>query len=179
MANQYRVLRHFRVAGAMRKPSDLLNAADVKNADTLIAQRYLVSADADTASSNLGGPTPDPKIAQDRMVEQAAGRQGGPEDDVADDSPVGGGITEEEGKKLRGKLPDEFPGRAELEAEGLDTYAKVRGSLDTVEDIPGIGPATAEKIRKAFGLASTVNDAGSEVGGGEPGDSTVPKAPNV
>lgn len=56
----------------------------------------------------------------------------------------------EESKPLRGPLPEDFPGHGALENAGLTTYAKVRKSLDALEEVDGIGPATAEKIREAM-----------------------------
>jgi hypothetical protein len=56
--------------------------------------------------------------------------------------------------QLRGKLPDDFPGHAALEAEGITTYAKVRKRLADLTDIPGIGDATAEKISAAMSESS-------------------------
>lgn len=46
---------------------------------------------------------------------------------------------------LRGKLPEDFPGKAALEAAGITTYAQLRDAGDVTE-IEGIGPATKEKI---------------------------------
>lgn len=49
-------------------------------------------------------------------------------------------------------LPDDFPGRAALEEAGEATPAKVRKRVadNTLTEIPGIGEATAEKIKEAF-----------------------------
>ncbi|HKS27824.1 MAG TPA: hypothetical protein VJS44_08395 [Pyrinomonadaceae bacterium] len=60
---------------------------------------------------------------------------------------------ETEGKSLRGKLPEDFPGQAALEAEGVGTYAQARKRVKdgTLTDIPGIGDATAAKIAEALG----------------------------
>lgn len=176
MAKQFRVIRHIRVGGAMRKPGDLVDAADINNPKALIEQRYIIAADDDSTFGNAGGPTPDPKIAQDRIVEKAAGRKGGPEGDIAPDSPV-----QATGERLKGKLPEDFPGHKALSEAGLDTYAKVRKQLDNLEDLDGIGPKTAESIREAFaGEAAGDDGEDEEVGGaGEPGDSTVPKAINA
>lgn len=55
---------------------------------------------------------------------------------------------------LRGKLAEDFPGHAALEAAGLTSYAKVRKQLDSLEEVEGIGPATADKIREAMGESS-------------------------
>lgn len=56
----------------------------------------------------------------------------------------------EASSELKGKLPEDFPGHAALEAEGITTYAKVRKQLDSITEVPGIGDATAEKIREAM-----------------------------
>jgi hypothetical protein len=60
----------------------------------------------------------------------------------------------EASKPLRGKLPEDFPGASALEAAGVTTYAGVRKQLESLEDIDGIGPATAEKIHEAMGESS-------------------------
>lgn len=57
---------------------------------------------------------------------------------------------EEAPAELKGRLPEDFPGHAALEAEGLTTYAKVRKQLDSITEVPGIGDATAERIREAM-----------------------------
>lgn len=62
--------------------------------------------------------------------------------------------TTDEAKPLRGKLPEDFPGGGALEAAGVTTYAGVRKQLQSLEDIDGIGPATAEKIREAMDESS-------------------------
>lgn len=204
MANNYRVLRHFKAGGKMRKPGDLIDVTadggnDWRNLQALVDQRYLAPA-GDDATQSVGGsgPTPDPKIAQDRAVEAAAGREVLATNDVAADDTAldkteGATVTEEEGKALKGKLPEDFPGHAALVAADLDTYAKVRRHLDTIEEVDGIAEKTGEKIRAAFGVApknaagtdeaadeTAANAAGSTAGTtGEPGDSTVPKAPNA
>jgi len=49
----------------------------------------------------------------------------------------------------QGKLPDDFPGVAALNAAGISTYAQLRHAGD-VNDIEGIGPATAAKIEEAL-----------------------------
>lgn len=54
-----------------------------------------------------------------------------------------------ESKPLRGKLPEDFPGHAALEAAGITTYTQLRNAGDVTE-IDGIGPATAEKIGEAL-----------------------------
>lgn len=59
-------------------------------------------------------------------------------------------VPEAEAKPVRGPLPEDFPGHGALESAGLTTYAKVRKNLDTLEDLDGIGPATADKIREAM-----------------------------
>lgn len=49
----------------------------------------------------------------------------------------------------RGKLPEDFPGRAALEAAGVNTYAQARAVAE-LTDITGIGAATAKKILEAL-----------------------------
>lgn len=48
-----------------------------------------------------------------------------------------------------GKLPEDFPGHAALEAAGITTYAKARAVSD-LTTIPGIGEATAAAITEAL-----------------------------
>jgi hypothetical protein len=74
-------------------------------------------------------------------------------------SPVAGEVADEDegdtGKKLRGKLPDDFPGATALTEAGHGTYAKARALVAKGDkwyaDIPGIGEATAVKIEEALG----------------------------
>lgn len=51
-----------------------------------------------------------------------------------------------------GPLPDDFPGVTNLRDAGITTYAKVRAVADKDEltTIPGIGQATADKIKAAL-----------------------------
>jgi len=49
----------------------------------------------------------------------------------------------------QGKLPDDFPGVAALNAAGISTYAQLRNAGD-VTHIEGIGPATAVRINEAL-----------------------------
>lgn len=60
----------------------------------------------------------------------------------------GDASLEGEGDAKRGKLPEDFPGRAALEEADLGTYAKVRKAKerDELKDVAGIGPATIERI---------------------------------
>lgn len=59
--------------------------------------------------------------------------------------------------QLKGKLPDDFPGKAALEAEGITTYAKLRKAGDVTE-VPGIGPATKAKIDEALSQSSEADE---------------------
>lgn len=54
--------------------------------------------------------------------------------------------------KKKGKLPESFPGKAELEAAGFDTYAKVRKLRDGdgFASVAGIGSAKASQIEEAI-----------------------------
>ena len=56
----------------------------------------------------------------------------------------------EAAKGKKGKLPDDFPGHTALSEAGINTYAQLRRAGDVTE-IPGIGPATAEKIAAELG----------------------------
>ena len=56
------------------------------------------------------------------------------------------------GKKLKGKLPDGFPGKAALEAADVTTYAQARKLRDGagLTSVPGVGDATAAQIEEAL-----------------------------
>lgn len=113
MPNTHRVIKHFRGAGRMHKPGDEVDGSEFTQLDKLVSQRYLARVEDVGAGGLTGtGPTPDPKIAQNRAQEKAAGRRGGSAGDVAPDSPVGdtGDKSEAElkaeqeaGKKAKGK----------------------------------------------------------------------------
>lgn len=55
-------------------------------------------------------------------------------------------------KRLTGTLPEDFPGREQLIAAGIFTTAEIK-AVAKLEDLPGIGKATAERIRKALETA--------------------------
>lgn len=56
----------------------------------------------------------------------------------------------------QGKLPEDFPALAALEDAKITTYAQLRKVKD-LTSIPGVGPATAEKIAEALGETETVH----------------------
>jgi hypothetical protein len=70
-------------------------------------------------------------------------------------------------------LPEDFPGLAALQDAGEATPAKVRKRIDddTLTEIPGIGEATADKIKEAF-AATTEDDAGANDQDGKKTDQT-------
>jgi hypothetical protein len=82
-------------------------------------------------------------LSSDEATERPGATQKSNESDESDESA---------GTALRGKLPDGFPGKAALEAEGHTTYAKVRALHEkgTLTDVPGIAEATAAKIAEAL-----------------------------
>lgn len=78
------------------------------------------------------------QIEQNSDVPVTVPGQRGSEDDEGDSD-----------KPKRGKLPEDFPGRAALEANDITTYAQVRKAVekDQLTELNGIGAATAEKIK--------------------------------
>lgn len=104
------------------------------------------------SEGNATGKPVEREIAPAELAAYAAvGYKEGP---LSDD----GETPKEAAAQLKGKLPEDFPGYGALEAAGLTTYAKVRKSLDTIEEVEGIGPATAEKIREAMNASSPVDE---------------------
>lgn len=59
---------------------------------------------------------------------------------------------------LRGKLPDNFPGLAALNAEGYTSYAQVRKAMKDDVKIQGIADATKAKIREALAAKPEAED---------------------
>lgn len=59
---------------------------------------------------------------------------------------------EEEAKanRLRGALPDGFPGKAAFEAAGYNTYAKVRAVRKSGTAVKGVGDATGAAVDEIF-----------------------------
>ena len=142
----YRILRHFRGAGRFRNPGELIDGAELANVPALVEQRYIALDTPDALpSAGQAGPTPDPKIVTEQAGREAAGLGEHVDDDIDDDE-----TSDEQPKRLRGKLPEDFPGYKALVDAGLDTYAKVRKALDTLTEVKGIGEATADKIREEF-----------------------------
>lgn len=62
-------------------------------------------------------------------------------------------------------LPDDFPGRAALEAAGEATPAKVRKRIaaGTLQEIPNIGPTTEQQIVEAFEAFDSPDQQASEM----------------
>lgn len=54
-----------------------------------------------------------------------------------------------EPEEQKGHLPEDFPGYAALAEAGINTYGQLR-KIEDVTSVPGIGPATAEKIAEAL-----------------------------
>ena len=55
---------------------------------------------------------------------------------------------------LKGKLPEDFPGHAALDAAGIHTYGQLRKALADGVKIPGVGDATTAKIEEALAASS-------------------------
>jgi hypothetical protein len=171
MANTHRVLRPFQ-AEMLRNPGDLVDASEWKNVKALEDQRYIERIDTETPYIGGAGPSPDPKLIQESVARKARSKNsdsGGiaamPEVEEQLSAAARGGEKVNDGeqdnvKQLRGKLPEDFPGHAALEAEGVTTYAQVRKRIKegTLKGIPGIGDATAAKIEEAAGMSDETDD---------------------
>lgn len=68
---------------------------------------------------------------------------------------------------IQGKLPDDFPGHAALEAADITTYAGVR-NVGELTAIPGIGGATAKSIQDAIEAAQAAQAAQDKESGANP-----------
>jgi hypothetical protein len=94
-------------------------------------------------------------VARQSEDAEATGPQDEAKENDAEGEKADGDPEATEGKSLRGKLPEDFPGRAALEAEGVTTYAGVRKQMngDGLTAVPNIGDATAAKIEEAMGVS--------------------------
>src|SRR6185503_15787613 len=65
------------------------------------------------------------------------------------------GADAEEAVELKGRLPEDFPGKADLDAADppIHTYKQLSKFADDYTKIPGIGPKTAEKIKERLAAA--------------------------
>lgn len=127
-----------------------LDTADGKVVHTGYAQ------DAEIAEAKMkaflagGDAVAEPPATQDEeaTVEESAPEVTDvPEDDEAADEPA-----DTSGKKLKGKLPEGFPGKVALDEAGYTTYAKVRKLHEQgkLTEVPGIGEVTAGHIGEAL-----------------------------
>jgi hypothetical protein len=75
-----------------------------------------------------------------------------------DDEPSGAG----KGSELKGKLPEDFPGRKELEAfdPPIRTYAQLRRALEADVKVPGIGDITKQQIIERLGAVQPSEEEG-------------------
>ena len=117
-------------------------AKDAEQAEAMM-RNFLAGGDAVAAAAVPAeapvASEPEPAgvlIADDKAAEPA-------DDEATDDT---------SGKKLKGKLPDGFPGKAALDEAGYTTYAKVRKLHDhgKLTEVPGIGEVTAGHIGEAL-----------------------------
>src|SRR5262245_33974056 len=95
--------------------------------------RWLGALEAFIDAKVAAGPIPEPEPEPEPEFES---------------EPAGAEAEGEEVKK--GRLPDDFPGIAALHEAGINTYTQLSKVADLTE-IPGIGPATAEKIQAELG----------------------------
>jgi predicted flap endonuclease-1-like 5' DNA nuclease len=140
----------------MRNPGDEVDASEWKNVKALEDQRYIEPLDTDTPAVSRPGPSPDPRLIQEAQAR--AGRSKNSESggiasmEEIEDEAASETVETSDGeskKSLRGKLPEDFPGRVALEAAGITTYGQLR-ELDDLTALDGIGDATAAKIHKAL-----------------------------
>jgi hypothetical protein len=75
----------------------------------------------------------------------------------AEQEQISEALKDEAPAPKQGKLPEDFPGLAALDAAGIHTFAQLRKAGDVTE-VPGIGPATAAKIDEAVNAAETTLD---------------------
>jgi hypothetical protein len=109
--------------------------------DLQLHQKEFHSADKSVAALTLGNSgaiTGNPQAAQQAVVE--------------------GAESEPSPSTLRGKLADDFPGKAKLEAGELTTYAQIRKAIKKdpeawYKEIEGVGEATALKVAEAVGAS--------------------------
>jgi hypothetical protein len=68
------------------------------------------------------------------------------------------------GSELKGKLPEDFPGRRELEAADppIHTYGQLRKAIKENVKVPGIGDAKQQQILERLGDSLQVEDGGEE-----------------
>lgn len=108
---------------------------------TVMTGRATEDTPAETQIEAFLSSYKDPNAATEKTEETVA----------APEAPASTEQTEEEkteaAKPKQGKLPEDFPGYAALDEAGIHTYAQLRKVKDLLE-VPGIGPATAEKIKE-------------------------------
>ena len=115
--------------------------ADVQaNLQATILQDYSYAAGELGISSPVPKPGPLEESAEPKYLEGGTVEFDSEENGDADTTPL----------VLKGKLPEDFPGKTELAEAGINTYAQLRKHGD-VTDVDGIGPATAAKIKEALG----------------------------
>jgi hypothetical protein len=114
------------------------------------AQAAKESADLEVAAAEAALEAAKSKQADAEKKLAAAGSDSSSPAPVAGNGGGGsGGISATTGAAKKGPLPDDFPGVSALRDADLDTYGKVRAYGD-VTDVPGIGAATAAKIKAAL-----------------------------
>jgi len=123
-------------------PQTLIDFVNASNAPPPPQLKVDTGQDAGSQGSNAGGtPAPEPagKVSASAHPDIAPGVVEEPE--TASIPP----------EKQKGKLPDDFPGRAALKEAGITKFGQILKVKDLTK-IDGIGPATADKIKAALGL---------------------------
>jgi hypothetical protein len=92
------------------------------------------------------------EVIQKEVPAEDSGASTLAEEAVEDESAADEPEESEEPEPLKGKLPADFPGHKDLDAAGVHTYGQLRKHVEaeTLQEIPGIGRATAAKIVAAL-----------------------------
>ncbi len=114
-------------------------------------------AERDAAAKNASvehdeAHSPSAPSAARPLAAEAPGSVANPVSETAGDAvgEAGGGEADDSSAK-KGKLPEGFPGLAALSEAGVTSYGKLRTLKGDYTSIPGVGDATAAKIKEELG----------------------------